>query len=313
MDILEAVIPVFLVVAVGAAARRWGFLDEPFVRTSNALVYWVLLPVLLFLEIGSSNFREAFKPAFVVGGYAATGATFVLAVLLSRTGICATAGARGAFVTGAVRANLAYVGLPIVFNLSGRARLAKAGIHLGFLVPLLNALAIVALLLPHRQGKGPRGGTIGSVAGEIVKNPIIIASFQGIAWSFFDLPLPAVLRSTLRILSQATLPLSLLCLGASISFERARAGFGPAAAASALKIVVLTGIGILLYRGMGLGGDDLRIGAVMLGCPAAVVTYVMASQLKGDTELAGTIVILSTAASAFTITGWLFLLKWSGW
>ncbi|HEX2710161.1 MAG TPA: hypothetical protein VHM68_04855, partial [Candidatus Deferrimicrobium sp.] len=80
-----------------------------------------------------------------------------------------------------------------------------------------------------------------------------------------------------------------------------------------LKVGVLTGIGIALYRMMGLSGDDLRIGAIMLGCPTAVVTYVMAARLRGDTDLAGTIIIVSTAASAVTITGWLFLLRFMGW
>ena len=97
------------------------------------------------------------------------------------------------------------------------------------------------------------------------------------------------------------------------SFERARKGFAVAAIAAFLKGCVLTGIGIALYRWMGLSGDDMRIGAIMLGCPTAVVTYVMAARLRGDTDLAGTIVIVSTAASAVTITGWLFLLRFMGW
>src|SRR3989304_1008115 len=59
-----------------------------------------------------------------------------------------------------------------------------------------------------------------------------------------------------------------------------------------------TGSGIALYRWMGGSGDDLRIGAIMLGCPTAVVTYVMAARLRGDTDLAGAIVIVSAAASA---------------
>ena len=86
-----------------------------------------------------------------------------------------------------------------------------------------------------------------------------------------------------------------------------------AALATFLKGVVLTGIGIALYRWMGVSGEDMRIGAIMLGCPTAVVTYVMAARLRGDTDLAGTIVIVSTAASAVTITGWLFLLRALGW
>jgi predicted permease len=57
----------------------------------------------------------------------------------------------------------------------------------------------------------------------------------------------------------------------------------------------------------------MRIGTIMLGCPTAVVTYVMAARLQGDTDLAGTIVIVSTVASAVTITGWLFLIQFMGW
>jgi predicted permease len=146
-----------------------------------------------------------------------------------------------------------------------------------------------------------------------VANPIILACLAGIAWSVLKLPLPGMIDRTFRLLTPATLPLSLLCLGGSFSFERARKGFAVAALAAFLKGGVLTGIGIALYRWMGVSGDDLRIGAIMLGCPTAVVTYVMAARLRGDTDLAGTIVIVSTAASAITITGWLFLLRAMGW
>lgn len=313
MDILQSVFPVFLVIAIGAAARRSRFIDEPFVQTANALVYYLLLPALLFHEIGTADFRAAFSGTLVIGGYVATIAVFLLAFPLSR-GLGLSPAERGAFIQGSFRANLAYVGLPIVFNAVGGEGLRKAGILLGFMVPLLNALAIFALLVPHEEGK--RGGgwrSLRHIAGQIATNPLILSSFLGIAWSLFRLPIPGLFRKTLAILSSATLPLSLLCLGGSFSLERARSGFLAAAAASAMKIVLLTGIGIAAYRWLGLAGDDLRIGAIMLGCPTAVITYVMASQLKGDPDLAATIVVVSTAASAFTITAWLFFLRGMGW
>ncbi len=60
-----------------------------------------------------------------------------------------------------------------------------------------------------------------------------------------------MVRRTLGLLTPATLPLSLLCLGDRFSFERARKGFALAALASFLKVVVLTGIGVSLYRSIG--------------------------------------------------------------
>ena len=311
MDIVQAVFPVFLVIAIGAAARRYRFFGEPFIDTANALVYYLLLPVLLFYSIGTSNFRQAFSASLVAGGYAATAATFLLAVLLARRpGM--TPAERGSFVQGTFRANLAYVGLPIVLSAVGDIGLRKAGILLGFMVPLLNALSIVALVTPHGGGTD-RGREAVRILKQILTNPIILSSFFGVVWSLLKLPLPGLIGKTLGILSSATLPLSLLCLGGSFSFERARSGFRIAAVAAAMKVVLLTAMGLVVYRALGVSGDDLRVGVIMLGCPTAVVTYVMASQLRGDPDLAGTIVIVSTAASAFTITGWLFVLKAAGW
>ncbi|MGZ8431382.1 MAG: AEC family transporter [Candidatus Deferrimicrobiaceae bacterium] len=312
MDILQAVLPVFLVIAIGAAARRFRFIGEPFIDTANMLVYYLLLPALLFYKIGTSNFREAFNAPLVIGGYAATVATFLLAVFLSRA-LGISPAERGSFVQGAFRANLAYVGLPIVLSAAGDIGLRKGGILLGFMVPLINSLAIVALILPHGDGKGRAGENARRIGLQLATNPLILSSFLGIVWSMLKLPVPPLVDNTLEILSSATLPLSLLCLGGSFSFERARSGFRLAALSAGMKTLLLTAIAVALYRWMGLSGLDLRVGVIMMGCPTAVITYVMASQLNGDTDLAGTIIVLSTAASAVTISGWLYVLHVAGW
>jgi predicted permease len=298
---------------MGVVLRRYRFLDEGFIDAANSLVYYILLPALLFHEIGGTDFRQAFSGPLVVGGYAATLATFLLAFLMARA-LGLGPSETGVFVQGSFRANLAYVGLPIVFNAVGPAGLRKAGILLGLIVPLLNGLSIVALMAPHGAGKEEGIGTTASrIARQIAVNPIILACLAGIAWSVLKLPFPGMIDRTFRILTPATLPLALLCLGGAFSFERAREGFAVAALSAFLKGIVLAGIGIAFYRWMGVSGDDLRIGAIMLGCPTAVVTYVMAARLQGDTDLAGTIIIVSTAASAVTITGWLFLIRFMGW
>jgi len=50
----------------------------------------------------------------------------------------------------------------------------------------------------------------------------------------------------------------------------------------------------------------------MAGTPAATATYIMAHQLKGDAELAGSIVMMSTLLSALTYTLALFILRTQG-
>src|SRR4030067_2886797 len=96
-----------------SAARRFRFLGDPFIDTANMLVYYLLLPALLFYKIGTSNFREAFNAPLVIGGYAATVATFLLAVFLSRA-LGIPPAERGSFVQGGVRGNLPHVGAALL-------------------------------------------------------------------------------------------------------------------------------------------------------------------------------------------------------
>ena len=69
--------------------------------------------------------------------------------------------------------------------------------------------------------------------------------------------------------------------------------------------VVAFGLLILL----GVEGIDLGIGILIAATPAATANYIMAQELRGDAELAGSIVMLSTLASAVTYTIALFLLR----
>jgi len=47
--------------------------------------------------------------------------------------------------------------------------------------------------------------------------------------------------------------------------------------------------------------------------PVAVNSYTMALQMDGDADLAGGIVLLSSACSCLTLLVWIWLLKSLGW
>lgn len=309
MDIVTAVFPVFIVVLCGFSLRRFGFVNESFVKASNDLIYYVLLPALLFYKIGTSRFDVAFSPGLIFGSYVATVFVFFLSSVIGRA-FRFSPSVKGTFVQGSFRANLAYVGLPIVFNAAGDAALRKAGVLLGFMVPLLNFLAIIALILPHRNQRGEGGK---GIFREVVTNPLIISSFFGILWSYFEMGIPQIFTRTLDILSSATLPLALLCLGGSFDFAISRSSYMLTALATFLKNLVLPLVAIFLFHLIGLRGDDMLTGTIMMGVPTAVVTYVFAFQLKGDAVLASTIIIVSTLVSSLSITFWIYFVRALGW
>ncbi len=309
LEILNIVLPVFSVIILGWLLRRWGLIDGTFLQQTNQLVYYVCLPLLLFYKIGTSDFGANFNGTLVFGSILAVAVTFVISYLYTvLRGYPPEA--RGVFSQGAFRGNIAYIGLAIALNAYGETGLTRAGILMGFLVPFLNFFAIIALLWPHRSDGEQRGVTFW--VKQFALNPLILASFLGIAWSFFALPMPLLLERSLKIATGMALPLALLAIGGGFTLEKLRGDMVRAALATGAKLVWMPLLAALLLIGMGVEGMDLGIGVLIAGTPAATANYIMAHQLKGDAELAGAIVMLSTMLSAVTYTIALLILRSQG-
>ncbi|WP_456384505.1 AEC family transporter [Desulfolithobacter sp.] len=296
-QVAEIVLPVFLVIALGYGIRRFGLVDDLFISQVNGLVFYICLPLMLFYKIGQSDFSVNFNPQLVLATSVATGCCFVLAYLYGKwRGFSPEV--HGAFCQGSFRGNLAYIGLAIVYNGYGDEGLTRAGILLGFLVPVLNFFAILAIILPQRR---QRTG-FPEILKLILVNPLILASLAGIFWSFFKLPIPAILDRSLNIVSGMTLPLALLSIGGGFSLKNLRGDFCKAALATTMKLVLLPLITAALMLLSGVTGLDFAVGLLMAGAPTAVATYIMASKMGADRELAGTIVMMATGFSALSFT-----------
>jgi predicted permease len=309
LDIINIVLPVFSVIALGWLLRRWELIDAAFLKQTNKLVYYVCLPLLLFYKIGTADFFANFNGKLIVGSIAAVAITFVISYLYTVVRKYPDK-ARGVFSQASFRGNIAYMGLAITLNAYGETGLTKAGILMGFLVPFLNLFAILALLWPHRGDGEHRGATFW--IRQIALNPLIIASFLGIIWSFLDLPIPLVFERSLNIATGMTLPLALLAIGGGFSLEKLRGDLFKAALASCVKTIWMPILAAVLLISMGVQGMDLGIGVLIAGTPAATANYIMADQLKGDAELAGASVMLSTLLSAVTYTIALLVLRSQG-
>lgn len=308
IDILNIVLPVFIVIALGALLRRLDLIDQTFLRQTNRLVYYVCLPLLLFYKIGTADFGSNFNAALVVATVGAVAIIFIFSYLYA-TLMGYKPEVRGVFTQGSFRGNIAYIGLAIALNAYGEIGLTRAGILMGFLVPFLNLFAIIALLLPHRSsGDNQKGIWLR----QLLYNPLILASFAGIGWSFLGLPIPTIIDRSLHIATGMTLPLALLAIGGGFSLKKLQGDLFQAATVTFFKLVLLPLVAFGLLLALGVEGMDLGIGILIAATPAATANYIMAQQLKGDAELAGTIVMLSTLLSAATYTAILLILRSQG-
>ncbi len=304
LNVIEIVLPVFLVIGLGIIIRRIGLVSGNFFSEVNKLVYYVCLPLLLIYKIAGADFSTSFNFRLVIATSAGVACCFGISYLYGKWRSF-PAPVHGSFCQGSFRGNLAYIGLAIVFNAYGDIGLTRAGILLGFLVPVLNVFAIFALLLPQQQQQTSSR----EIIKQLISNPLILASLVGLLWSYFKIPMPTILDRTLNIATGMTLPLALIAIGGSFSLAKLKGDIGKAALATAMKLLFLPLITGVLMLLLDVSGLDFAIGLLMAGAPTAVATYIMACQMGADGDLAGTIVIMATSFSAVSYTILLLLLN----
>lgn len=306
-EISIIILPVFFVISLGCLLRRTDLIDDRFLYQANRLIYFIGLPSLLFHKIATADFNATFNGRMVAGATIVMLSGLIVSYSYAALGRKYRPEDRGAFSQGAFRGNLAYIGLPIVFSAYGDVAFARAGMYMGCLVPVINLLSILALLLPQRSGNRQTTWTFWYRS--LLSNPLILAALLGIIWSYWELPLPKILARSFSLTASITLPLALLAIGGSFSLQKLRGDLVQATLASLFKVIGLPLLTIAVMMLLDVRGLDLGIAVLMAGAPAAAACTVLAQQLDSNTELAGSIILLSTLFSLISYPIILYLLK----
>ena len=310
---LNATAPVFLMMLLGMLFRRLGWIDEAFASKMNRFVFLVPLPVLVFHDLAAAEIGDVWNFRFVAFCFLATAASIAICALLSC--LLKEKPRRGEFIQASYRSSAALLGIALTTNIYGDAGLVPLMI-IGS-VPLYNVMAVVVLSLTAPDEKKASGQAAISRKAElwkrtlkgIVTTPIILGILLGLLWSMLRLPLPPILGKTVTNLGDLAAPLGLMAMGATFRLDKAMGQAKPAIAASFIKLVGFCVLFLPLAVRLGFREEELVAILIMLGSATTVSCYVMAKSMGHEGVLTSSAVMLTTLFSAFTITGWLFLLK----
>ncbi len=297
MELLNTIVPIFVVIGVGMLAGQRGYLPVGFLGPANRLVYHLAIPAMIFRSVATGDLRRQFHLPVLAITLSAVLAAYLVAVLVARR-MPWSPPSKATFIQAAVHGNLGYIGLAVVYFYLGGEAMGRASILAGFVMILQNLLAVIALSSGHRGGIRERWR-------RVLGNPVILSALLGIAFSAAGLHLPKMVDQSLSIVAQMALPLALLVIGATLSPQRIRAGLAPALGASAIKLVALPGLALAAWLLAGVAAGDYLPGLILLASPTATVAYVMGREMGGDPELAGAVISLSTLLSGGTFLAWL--------
>lgn len=239
--ILNVVLPVFAIIAAGYACGRFRVLGQGSSEALNAFVYWVALPALLFHAMAKAPVGEIFHPSFL-GAYMGAqvivwGAAMALYPVVFRSAKGDHPLARaGLFGLNGVYGNTGYMGIPLALVAYGEASFIPTMITVVVNTAFVIGGGVVIVEIALNKGSGL--AAVGRFAKAILKSPIIMAPFVGIAWSALGLGLWAPVDTFLGIIGPAAGPCALFAIGLFLVGKPIAEGFGEVAGMTALKLIV---------------------------------------------------------------------------
>ena len=302
---LNAILPVFFIMAVGYLARRIGLVREELLSGMNAVAFKVFMPLMNFYNIYSSNLSSSWRPGLLL--FAALGilVMFSLGMLISRL-MPLRPESRGTFAQALFHANFLILGIPVARNLVPGGDAGVVSMLAAVTGLVFNILAVIAL------ENGGEKQDRKKLLLDILCHPLVYSSVVAVVFLLLGIRLPVPVDSAVRDMGRVASPLMLFLLGAFFRFRGFR-GRGKALAVICLgRLVVFPAIGLACAVLLGFRGMEFVSLLVLFASPVAVSSFTMAQQMGGDPSLSGNAVVLTSSLCSLTLFGWSMLFKLLG-
>lgn len=303
--------PIFLVMVIGYILKQIGMLNDNFVTVANKFNFKVTLPFMLFKDIAGVDIKAVFDIKYVL--FCAIVSTICFWVVWGTAKLLVRDKTiRGAFVQSSFRGSAAVMGLAFIQNIYGSS--AMGPLMIVSAVPLYNIFSVIVLTFEANDSTGiDKKAKIRQAGINICKNPIILSILAGLIVGLLGIQFPTLVNKTVSNVVQMATPLALITIGAGFEGRKALAKIAPTMAASMIKLVLQPLVFLPVAAWMGFSGEKMIAILIMLASPTTPSCYIMAKSMNNDEVLTASVIVTTTLMAAFTLTGWIFLLKTLGY
>ncbi len=297
--VLNSILPIFAVIALGSFLKRSALIDENFVRVSDRLIYYIFFPLLLFWKIGRPTEAVSIDWRFIAGVLFSVFTVFALSLILGKL-LKIPDREVGSFSQGCYRFST-YIGIAVILTALGENGVKEFGVLIGFVIPFINVLAVSSLIRYSGQNDS-QGRERSFLFKSVLTNPLIISCLLGILYSNLGVPFPVFVEKILSMISMLSLPLALISIGGSLTFTKFREHFTYSWIAALCKLLVLPAVGYVVLRQLQVTETTFQVGMIYFALPTSPQNYILSSQLDSDVDLATSTIVLTTMSSILSLS-----------
>lgn len=304
--VATVILPVFGFILAGYAAVRLRLLPQAASRLIGGFVYWVAIPAVLFRGMSVNLPHLGGKLDFLAAYYLSSLILFAIGLILARRRWQLPLDATGVAAFGASFGNVVQIGIPLTLAALGPRGLAGHTLIVATHAIVLLSLATIVVEWGRAGADGEARGTvhrIGAAARSMILNPVILAIAAGLVWGEVGPPLPRLVAWPIDALAFIAGPAALFTTGASLTRFKLGARLEESIVLVALKIVALPIVTWLVAAGLfGLSRDDVAVAVLAAGLPTGNNVFILAQRYRVHEAVTASATILSTAASAVTLS-----------
>lgn len=307
LAILAAVLPVYLLMALGGGAWRFGWFGQSGEQILTRLAVNLFFPCLILDRvIGNERLQE---PAAVAGaaglGFGLVALSMLLCMLAARLFGLRKGEGRRTFGLAAGLQNYGFVALPVIDALFNRE---TVGVMFVFNIGVELAMWTVGVGMLTGLRNAPL---------RLILSPPLIAILFGLSLNFTGLHAwwPSLLADTAYLAGQCAVPVSLVAIGALVFslLGREHTSWRTAGVGVGMRCALLPVLFLLPALLLPLSVDLQRVLVVQAAMPAAIFSLVLARLHGGHPQTAIEVIVATKVVSIITTPLWIALgLHWLG-
>ena len=307
--LVETVIFIFGLVALGYLAGLAGVLKDETGDALSDFATTIALPVLLFRTLATSDFGGTAPWSLWIVYFVAAAASwsvgqFVTARVFGRDG---RASIIGGIASGF--SNLVLLGLPFTLGVFGQAGMSVLSLIVAVHLPVMLAVSVVLFALVDKDEERTLGREIVLFLKALAVNPLVAGIVLGLIWRVLGLAMPELGMRFVDTFAAIAGPLALFAMGLGLRRFGVTANFGPAFALSLLKLVFMPAVALAMALLFHLPPLTAQVVVLAAALPTGVNPYLFATRFGTGQALSSNALTIGTILAAATTAAWLAIVQ----
>ena len=292
---IENVILVFVLIAVGSLSKKFKLLPEGSSHILNTYVLNIALPAIILISIPKLPISGAILYPVITHWVLYALSLGLMSIFgrifkLQRSQV-------GALFVVACLGNTAFLGIPMV-----KAYYGTINIPYGVLYDQLGsglAFIVTASFILPKYKEGETGKSLKTIFTELLVFPPFVALVLGFV--FIAIPMPKMLENTISSIAMSLIPCAMISVGFQMKYRMEFHKLKPVIIGLGVKLVLIQLIAVAVLKLSGIKHDALNVSVLQSGMPPMITAGAMAMNAGLEEDISASLVGYGLFASFVTL------------